>query len=216
MTERVWALAVGGADVRGQTRPPERTVTPEELRRGAVDAPPDWLWVLDSRVRPSPSCLEALLSAAASLDGLPAPVLLASRVSSADPLAEPLPSLDKELEIEAAARRLVPVRALATASFLVRPGIAGSPLLAEGRFFAFTAELLRDSPGYLVPASAAALEGPAPERLAARARTLRGAWRGPEAAWFALRLAADARRSLTARRSGPSRPPGRRPSRRAA
>src|SRR5204862_64551 len=85
-------LSASGEDVvRGQTRPPERTVTVEELRRGAFNAPPDWLWVVDRRVRPDPACLEALLSAADSLDGLPAPVLLASHVSSSDPLADPLP-----------------------------------------------------------------------------------------------------------------------------
>src|SRR5207247_7655944 len=174
MTTRVWALAVGGAgaDVaRGQTRPPERTVTPDELRGGAFDAPPDWLWVLDRQVRPEPSCLEALVSAAESLDGLPAPVLLASRVSSSDPLAEPLPSLDKELELAAAERRLVAVRALATASFLLRPGALADPVSA-GRPFALTSELLRESPGYLVPGSVASLEGRVPERLTARAATL--------------------------------------------
>jgi hypothetical protein len=196
MTARVWAFAVDGADgtvARGQSRPPERTVTFEELQAGAFDAPPDWLWVLDGRVRPSGSCLEALLHAAGSLDGLPAPALLASRVESSDVLAVPVPSLDKELEIEAAERRLVPVRALATASFLVRPG-AVTQRLARGEVFAFTAALLRDSPGYLVPASVASLQGRVPERTAARARTLAdGSWRGPEAAWFALRLLTQAR-----------------------
>src|SRR5437016_5172094 len=84
------------------------------------------------------------------------------------------------------------VRGLATASFLVRPGAVTGPL-SPGRPFALTAELLRESPGYLVPASRASLDGPVPERLWARAATLRGSWRGPERAWFALRLLADAR-----------------------
>lgn len=193
MSIRVWALAVGGAGedaVRGQTRPPERVVTVEELRRGAFDAPPDWLWVVDGRVRPSASCLEALLSAVDSLDGLPVPALLASHVSCSDPLAVPVPRLDKELEIACAERRLVPVRALATASFLLRPGFASSEALSAGRFFALTAGLLRDSPGYLVPHSRASLDGRVPERLRARAATL-GSWHGPERAWFLLRLLAD-------------------------
>ncbi|MFL5885209.1 MAG: hypothetical protein ACJ77M_09080 [Thermoleophilaceae bacterium] len=195
MSARVWALLVDGADpavCRGQTRPPERAVSVAELRGGAFDAPPDWLWVLNRRVRPSDSCLAELLAAASSLDGLPAPVLLASHVASSDPLAEPVPSLDKELEIEAASRRLVPVRALPTTSFLMHPGVA-SPALEHGHVFAFTAHLLRDSPGYLVPGSRATLEGPVPERLAARARTLRSSWRGAEAVWFALRLLSQAR-----------------------
>src|SRR2546422_300391 len=105
MTTRVWALAVGGAGAdlgSGQTRPPERTVTPDELRRGAFDARPDWL---------------------------------------------------------------------------------------------VAADVLRDSPCYLVPDSAASLEGRVPERLRARAATLRGSWRGPELAWFALRLLVDAKRT---------------------
>jgi hypothetical protein len=197
MSTRVWALAVGGAGadvVRGQTRPPERVVTVEELRGGAFDAPPDWLWVVDARVRPAADALAGLLEAAESLDGLPAPVLLASHVTSSDPLAEPLPALDKELEVEAAARGLVPVRALATASFLVRPGALGAlELVSAGRFFALTAELLRDSPGYLVPGSHASLDGRVSERVRARAGTLRSAWRGPERAWFALRLVRDRR-----------------------
>jgi hypothetical protein len=197
MSTRVWALAVGGAGegvARGQTRPPERTVTPAELRGGAFDAPPDWLWVLDPRVRPSESALEALLDAAGALEGLPAPVLLASYVESEDPLAEPVPSLDKELEIAAAERRLVPVRALSTASFIVHPG-AVTGVLAAGRVFAYTAAVLRDSPGYLVPGSRATLEGGVPEGLRDRARTLRGSWRGAETVWFALRLLGDLRRS---------------------
>ena len=197
MSTRVWALAVGGAgadDVRGQTRPPERVVGVEELRRGAFDAPPDWLWVVDRAVRPSADALAALLDAAESLDGLAAPVLLASYVSSSDPLAEPLPGLDKELEVEAAARELVPVRALSTASFLVRPGALPLSLVSAGRFFALTSLLLRESPGYLVPGSRCQLDGRVPERLRARAATLRSAWRGPERVWLALRLISDLRR----------------------
>ena len=83
------------------------------------------------------------------------------------------------------------LRALATASFLLRPGVASSTALSAGRVFAVTAELLRDSPGYLVPGSRASLDGRVPERLRARAETLRS-WRGPERAWFLLRLLADA------------------------
>jgi hypothetical protein len=197
MSTRVWALAVDGAAaevVRGQTRPPERVVTVEELRGGAFDAPPDWLWVVDSRVRPEPDALSALLAAAESLDALPAPVLLASYVSSADPLAEPLPSLDKELEVEAASRGLVPLRAVSTASFLVRPGALPLSPASAGRFFALTSWLLRESPGYLVPGSRCQLDGRVPERLRARTATLRSAWRGPERVWLALRLLSDLRR----------------------
>ncbi|MFL5909271.1 MAG: hypothetical protein ACJ768_01690 [Gaiellaceae bacterium] len=197
MSTRVWALAVGGAgadDVRGQTRPPERVVTVEELRGGAFDAPPDWLWVVDRAVRPSADALAALLDAAESLDGLAAPVLLASHVTGSDPLAEPLPALDKELEVEAAARRLVPVRALSTASFLVRPGALPLGPVSAGRYFAVTASLLRDSPGYLVPGSRASFDGRVAERVRARASTLRSSWRGPERVWFALRLLRDALR----------------------
>jgi hypothetical protein len=183
----------GAEVVRGQTRPPERVVTVEELRGGAFDAPPDGLWVVDARVRPAADCLAALLSAADSLDGLPAPVLLASYVSSGDPLAEPLPLLDKELEVDAAARGLVPVRAVSTASFLVRPGALPLGLVSAGRYFAVTSSLLRDSPGYLVPGSRASLDGRVAERVRARASTLRSAWRGPERVWFALRLLSDLR-----------------------
>ena len=193
MSTRVWALAVGGAgadDVRGQTRPPERVVTVEELGGGAFDAPPDWLWVVDRAVRPAPDCLEALLSA--PVEGLPAPVLLASHVSSGDRMAEPLPALDKQLEVEAAALGLVPVRALATASFLVRPGALPLGLVSAGRYFALTAELLRESPGYLVPGSHCSLDAPVSERARARANTLRSSWQGPERVWFALRLLRDA------------------------
>ena len=73
----------------------------------------------------------------------------------------------------------------------LRPGVASSTALSAGRVFAVTAELLRDSPGYLVPGSRASLDGRVPERLRARAETLRS-WRGPERAWFLLRLLADA------------------------
>jgi hypothetical protein len=191
MSTRVWALTIGGADpevVKGQTRPPERSVTPGELRAGAFDSPPDWLWVVDARVRPAADCLEALLAAAESLAGLPTPALLASRAEWSDRLDEPVPRIDKELEIASAERGLVAVRAVPTASFLIRPGTVDGAL-DHGALFAFTSALLRDAPGYLVPSSVTRLEGRSGEPLRSRLRTLAtGAWRGPELVWAALRL----------------------------
>jgi hypothetical protein len=202
MTTRVWALMLGGADpagLRGQTRPPERALTPEEVRSGRFDQPPDWLWVLDARVRPAPDCLDALLKAADSLGGLPAPALIASRVQSPEPLDEPIPRIDKELEIASAEHGLVALRAVPTASFLIRPG-AVSGALTSGELFAFTAALLREVPGYIEPGSLVALEGRPSEGLFARFRTLAsGAWRGPELVWLALRLL----RQAAARRGSP-------------
>jgi hypothetical protein len=121
--------------------------------------------------------------------------LLASHVDSPDPLAQPVPRLDKELEIAAAERGVVAVRAVATGTLLVRPD-AVSEQLERGDLFAFTARVLRDTPGYLVPASEASLDARPRGALAARAATLvNGTWRGPELAWFALRVLADARRA---------------------
>ena len=131
-----------------------------------------WTWLRDGTARPAPDALDRLLEALGRLDGLPAPVLLASKV--VDQAGALVPALapwyfrdDAGLAMDAAARGLLPVRAARTSSVLVRADALrragrrrGLPPGAEA--LEWTARVLRDAPGYLVPASVAVAETASP------------------------------------------------------
>jgi hypothetical protein len=133
-----------------------------------------WTWLRDGTAVPAPDALDRLLEALGRLDGLPAPVLLVSKV--VDRAGALVPSLapwylrdDAALAMDAAGRGLLPVRAARTSSVLVRADALerlprrgrGLPPAAAG--LEWTARLLRDAPGYLVPASVAVAAAEAPE-----------------------------------------------------
>jgi len=204
------------AAVRGQSRPPDRIVEAgETLRDGllaGLEAQPEagWLWLVGPGTVPGPAALAELLGALERLGELPPPVLLASRSLRPDgadhPLDAPWPRFgDKHLEVEAAERGLVVLRATACASVLVdrlAAAAAGPPAPAFGPWTAdldFTARLLRSrGVGYLVPASVVEHRdegaGPEPGRLARdQARMLRGrVWGFQEGGWFAVRSVREA------------------------
>jgi rhamnopyranosyl-N-acetylglucosaminyl-diphospho-decaprenol beta-1,3/1,4-galactofuranosyltransferase len=133
----------------------------EAVRRG-----PGWVWVMDDDTIPAPSALERLLAARRRLDGLPDPVILASRVEWTDGrvhgMNPPFPNLaDITTFVEAVDRGLLPVRANTFPSLLVRrdaverhgPPRKGFWIWSDD--MDFTQRILRHEHGYVVPSSVA-------------------------------------------------------------
>lgn len=189
------------------------------LRAGLAGAA-DWLWLLDGSAVPAPDALERLLAVLDDLGDLPAPALLAGTVVAADgelhPAALPLNRLTrKEVAIEACRRYLVAIRAARHGSLLVSraalqaDGLPRADYVTGGDDLEWTARLLRDADGYLVPASTALRTITPPASPSPAAPTFRGvrndvdmlrgpAWGGEEKLWVAFLVASDLARGLRA------------------
>lgn len=185
----VATLVAGDQPPRGlaaQTRPPD----------GVAAADADWIWLLGRGADPAPTALEELLKALDALAGLPEPAAIAGRVLAADgrlhPAHLPWPRWgDKALEVAAAERGLVPIRAASTASLLVRADRAGTPV----------ARLLREDAGYLAPLSVVTHSAPPAYDPRGDLRLLAGdALTATERVWVAIEV-------LRRYRSRPSRTP---------
>ena len=195
---------------RGEPAPALAGALPEALATGA-----DWIWVLDGYAVPQPGALDALLAATEPPADLPAPALLSSRVSLPDgslhPDVLPWPEIfEKEITTAAVGHRLVSLRAARPGSLLVRAdavrdhALPRADFVSHGEVLEWTARLLRDERGYLVPTSVAVRsdrEAPNPRRaLRNRARMLRGdTWGTEEKLWFGFLLAQDAVRAAAGR-----------------
>ena len=164
-----------------------------------------WRWVLDGTAVPDEGAAEALLDAAERLADV-SPALLSSVVLGDDGAMHPahvplLPQGHPDLMIETVARRVAHVRATSAASVLVRPdAVAGGLPRDAADGYAWTARLLRDATGFVVPASTAHAVGGAPPGRAIAALLADGRLRGRERA----RLAVDAVTS-SRRRARPAR-----------
>jgi hypothetical protein len=132
---------------------------------GALATGSDWIWVLDGSALPRDDALAALVAALRHLDGLVAPDLLTGVVVGAGGRVEEAGALwcrrdQVDLALDAADRRLVPVRA-ALGSVLVRRDAAAADPPADraastpAALVEWTARLLRRRTGYLVTASEA-------------------------------------------------------------
>jgi len=170
---RVCALLVAPgpaleAGLAAQERPPEEVVRVGDASAarptGLAAAATEWLWLLDGSARPLPGTLAALVAALSAVEGLPPPVLLASKLVREDGAlaGAHVPWYRRrqtDVTMLAVARRLLPVRATRTGSVLVRRDAfarsLGGPSVAAAGGLAWTARLLRSAAGYLVPASAA-------------------------------------------------------------
>jgi hypothetical protein len=128
---------------------------------------PDWILVCDPAFAPRPGAVEALSGALERIDGLPAPALLAAVVVGGDgevdaALAAWYRRAPTELAMAAAERRLLPIRAAAGPVLVRRTVAAAQPPpagLAPGAVLEWTARLLREAPGYLVPESRFGVSG---------------------------------------------------------
>jgi GT2 family glycosyltransferase len=132
--------------------------------RAAQDNAPDWTWMMDDDTIAEPDALERLLEAPPALAGLPRPLLLCSRTVWTDGTLHPMniPGLERRrpaLVARAAERSLLPVRAMTFVSLLVSREAVDRFGLPPAHFFIwsddieFTARILREGAGYLVPSS---------------------------------------------------------------
>jgi len=177
------------------------------------------VWLLDAdAVIPEPAALAELLRVLDAPGDLPAPALLTSRVLGADGVLDPdrapaQPLLDREVAIAAARRGVVAVRTARWGSLLVAREVFAtltgprSDYAPEVADLEWTARILRERPGHLVPRSIARRAGDAggrpvdPRELRDRVRLLRrrDAWIAQEPVWLAFLLAQDVGRELRAR-----------------
>jgi hypothetical protein len=129
----------------------------------ALEAGADWIWVLDGSTVPRDGALGGLLDALERTSGLEEPSLMTGVVVTPDGLVDEGRVLwyrrnQIDIAMEAAAQRLLPIRA-ATGSVLVqRDAVRGElpPFGAPGSpatVLEWTARMLRFRTGYLVPES---------------------------------------------------------------
>jgi GT2 family glycosyltransferase len=149
----------------------------------------DWLWCMDDDTIPAPGALELLLGARDRLDGLPEPVVLASKVVWTDgsihpmnpPAPHPLAGMDRY--VDALQRGLMPIRSTTFPSALVRrdavqrhgPPRKGFWIWSDD--IDFFGRIMRDEPGYLVPESVAVH----------KTKTAHSPWQGKERFYYAVR-----------------------------
>ena len=208
----------------GQTVAPIAVVVQPPSTAPARSAPaeqPEWLWLLDGVTVPRADALEAFGAALETLAGLPAPLLLASKVIDAAGAMHPdaLPRheiFEKQYTVDAIERGLVQLRAVPAGSLLIRRGTferfgeLRADLPPSWAVFEFTARALRswEDTGYLVPSSVAVRKlpphpaGRRGEGLRTRARLLAGpAWTPTERLWEGFLVAEAAVRAAR----GPAR-----------
>lgn len=132
------------------------------LRR-AVETDCDWLWMLEPTTRPRAGSLDAFIAALDRARGLAAPTLLASVVLDGDDEVDAPRSAwyrrnQIDLAMTSSPRRLLPIRAAAGPLLVRRDAAAQAPPLRElsaAGLLEWTAWILRDRTGYLVPGSEA-------------------------------------------------------------
>ncbi len=209
--------------VAAQRRPPNEVLPVQRAGEAAGAAPfgnplqstaargADWFWLLDGTAVPQPDALERLLEAL-GLPDLPEPVLLAGKIVLPDGALDiegaPWPRLtNKDVAIAACQHHLVSIRAARYGSMLVSRAaleLHGPPRDDLG----WTAQILREGTGLLVPQSVAVREAPVARNpwhdVRLRAAMLRGpAWGGEEKLWVGFLVAQDAARLLLRRGEKP-------------
>jgi GT2 family glycosyltransferase len=154
----------------------------------ALENRPDWLWLMDDDTIPSPEALERLLDRTAGDDGLPRPSLLASKVVWTDGRVHPMNTPDPDLRdldglVRGIERDVLAVRTSTFPSLLVSRGAVERHGPPRAGYFVwsddvdFTARILRDEPGFYVPASV----------VEHRTATAHRAHQGGERFYFAVR-----------------------------
>jgi len=134
--------------------------------RAAYEQGVDWIWLMDDDTVPEPDALEALVAPLDDLGDLPEPALLASQVLWIDGTLHPknLPWIRLEGDhlpdfLAAVSRRLIPLRTASFVSILVSRRAVSVHGLPHRHYFIwgddgeYTARLLKEATGYLVPAS---------------------------------------------------------------
>ncbi len=206
-------VAATQAALDAQQRPAEHVLAAAGDPVGGVERAlatrAEWVWLLDGVTVPQSGALAALEAATGRLAGLPAPLVLASKVLADDGEMHPdgLPQheiFEKQVTVDACERGLVQLRAVPSGSVLIRRtaferfGTLRTDLPPSWSVFEFTARALQhwDDTGHLVPGSvavrrvAARPAGRAGGGLRSRARMLSGStWTTTERLWEAYQLA---------------------------
>ena len=141
--------------------------------RAAMASGPAWVWLLDDDTIARPDALERLLGAGWREAGLPEPALLASRVDWSDGRPHPMnmPILrrrDPDGLVRAAAAGLLRVRTATFVSLLLsgaavrRHGVPCAAFFYQADDIEYTARILRDGHGYVVPDSVVEHRTPTP------------------------------------------------------
>lgn len=135
-----------------------------EGTRRAYEEGFDWLWLMDDDTIPTETALAELLAAPAQLDGLPRPLVLASKVVMPDGRLHPFnrsPPDERDIDrlVEAVERGLMPMRYTSFVSAFVHRDAVSEFGLPHADYFIwfddveFTARVIRDNAGYLAPRS---------------------------------------------------------------
>lgn len=152
--------------VASGTAAPESVVEDERLRAGlerALATGAGWIWVLDGSAIPAPDALAALLAGLERMEELPEPSLLTGTVvdSAGRVAADRFPWYRRyttDVALSAADRGLLPVRASTAPALVRRDAAEATPPPAGARIgpadiLVWTATLMRERTGYLVPES---------------------------------------------------------------
>jgi len=195
----------------GQDHPPATVLEATDVRDGirtAAATGPGWIWLLDEAAVPRRDALDHLLRFAEDPGGLPAPLVLASKVvdGSGGLREDALPQhvfRRREFALAACAQRVMAVRAARNGSLLIRAdavvrfGLPRRGMPTGWGIYDWTARILRgpDDVGYLVPDSVAQIDGPPrPPAAAYRSRLMMlagPAWAPQDWRREAYQLAAD-------------------------
>jgi rhamnopyranosyl-N-acetylglucosaminyl-diphospho-decaprenol beta-1,3/1,4-galactofuranosyltransferase len=135
-----------------------------EGARRAYEGGFDWIWLMDDDTIPTETALEELLKAPAGLDGLPRPLVLASKVLGTDGNLHPFnvsrtDERDPDLVVAAVERGFTPIRYTSFVSAFVHRDAfteVGMPLAEYFIWFddvEFTARAIKDHAGFLAPRS---------------------------------------------------------------
>ena len=135
----------------------------EGLARGHA-AGHEWIWLMDDDTLPTPTALQELLEAPERAGMGELPALLSSKVVWTDGALHPMnmPGFEREdvpFVVASAQQHLLPLRTATFVSLLLHRGVVDRHGLPLKRYFLwsddieYTARILRDEPGYLVPAS---------------------------------------------------------------
>lgn len=156
----------------------EFVVEDTRLRAGlerALATGADWIWVLDGSAVPRPNALQLLLEALDRTDGLPAPALLTGLVVAADGRVDSNRSpwyrrYQLHVAADSAERGLLPVRASVGPALVSRGAVeaalpSGSAPVSPGAVLEWTATVLSQRTGYLVPESESEAVGPTRDPL---------------------------------------------------
>ena len=124
----------------------------------------EWIWLMDDDTLPSPTALEELLAAPARTGLDHPPAILSSKVVWTDGSMHPMnyPGFEREAiddVIAGAQQQLMPLRTATFVSLMLHRGAVDRHGLPLKRYFLwsddieYTARILGEEPGYLVPAS---------------------------------------------------------------